>query len=62
MTDIHGTVFAIYMPLDKDYRGPVPDDEVVYHTWEVWDDVNQTICSCRDKDDAVFIASCINNR
>lgn len=61
-TDIHGPVLAIIMPLNHEGHGPCSKAEATLTTWEVWDQVCQTICTCRDRDDAKLIADLINIR
>lgn len=60
ITDIHGTVYSIPMPLNKDGMGPADPDETVLTTYQVWDQVCQVICTCANEDDAKMIAELIN--
>lgn len=59
-TLIHGPVYSIMMPLDKDGNGPCEESEASVIYYEVWDQVCNTICQCRSKQDAERIAELIN--
>lgn len=59
-TLVHGQVYSIPMPLDKNGNGPVPPDETVITYYEVWDQVCNEICRCRSEDDANLIVELIN--
>jgi len=59
-TNIHGLVYAIGMPLNKDGMGPASPEETVVTRYQVWDQVCQVICECDNEDDATAIAALIN--
>lgn len=59
-TLIHGNAYSIHIPITKDGHGPASPDETAFHTWEVWDQVCQTVCTCYNEEDARTIAQLIN--
>ena len=59
-TLIHGRVSAVEMPLDAYGNGPATEEDTVIVKWEVWDQVCQTICVCRHREDAEGIVDLLN--
>lgn len=54
--------FAIQMNLDAQGRGPANENETATREWQIWDESNCTVCSCKDQNIANYIVALHNSR
>jgi len=53
--------FVVEMPISIDGHGPEMHRHLIaYTTWEIWDQLNLSVCTVGDKDVAKLIAQRLN--